>query len=157
MVQDGLAGIHNRDISKETLMANTHSSIATDSAAELRKLVGDDATADFEADPKFVDSNPTETASSENVEVQREADDVEDSEEEDDDELDEEDEDEEDEDDDVEDDELDEEDDDEDEDDEDDDEDDIEEGVDEDDLDDDDMDTDEVADPALRRKILVRA
>jgi hypothetical protein len=155
MVQDGLAGIHNRDISKETLMANTHSSIATDSAAELRKLVGDDATADFEADPKFVDSNPTETASSENVEVQREADDVEDSEEEDDDEFDEEDE--EDEDDDVEDDELDEEDDDEDEDDEDDDEDDIEEGVDEDDLDDDDMDTDEVADPALRRKILVRA
>jgi hypothetical protein len=155
MVQDGLAGIHNRDISKETLMANTHSSIATDSAAELRKLVGDDATADFEADPKFVDSNPTETASSENVEVQREADDVEDSEEEDDDELDEEDE--EDEDDDVEDDELDEEDDDEDEDDEDDDEDDIEEGVDEDNLDDDDMDTDEVADPALRRKILVRA
>jgi hypothetical protein len=155
MVQDGLAGIHNRDISKETLMANTHSSIATDSAAELRKLVGDDATADFEADPKFVDSNPTETASSENVEVQREADDVEDSEEEDDDEFDEEDE--EDEDDDVEDDELDEEDDDEDEDDEDDDEDDIEEGVDEDNLDDDDMDTDEVADPALRRKILVRA
>jgi hypothetical protein len=115
-------------------MTSTHSSIATDSETDLRKVVGDDATADFEADPKFVDSNPAEGVSSENVEVQRDTDDVEDSDEEDD-ELDEEDEDEED-----------------------DDEDDVDEGVDEDDLDeDDDMDTDEVADPALHKRVLISA
>ncbi len=56
--------------------------IATDSAEELKKLVGDDATATFENDPKFVGSDPASTASSENVEVQRDTDDVEDSEEE---------------------------------------------------------------------------
>lgn len=44
---------------------------ATDSAAELHKLIGDDATATFESDPTFVESNPTSSASSENLEEQR--------------------------------------------------------------------------------------
>ena len=44
---------------------------ATDSAAELHKLIGDDATATFENDPTFVESNPTSSASSENLEEQR--------------------------------------------------------------------------------------
>jgi hypothetical protein len=44
---------------------------ATDSANELRPILGDDATATFENDPNFIDSNPTESASSENVEEQR--------------------------------------------------------------------------------------
>jgi len=63
-------------------MAAIKSSIAPDSAEELHDLVGDDATATFESDPKFIDSDSTGTASSENVEVQRDTDDVEDSEEE---------------------------------------------------------------------------
>jgi hypothetical protein len=75
---------------------------ATDSATELHDLIGDDATATFESDPKFIGANPTSTASSENVEEQRDTDDVEDEDddlEDDDDELeDDEDEDEEDED-----------------------------------------------------------
>jgi len=50
----------------------------TNSADSLRELVGDDATATFEDDPTFVESNPTEGAGSENVEVQRDMDDVED-------------------------------------------------------------------------------
>ena len=71
------------------------SEIATDSAKTLRKLTGDDATATFEDDPKFVESNPTGNASSENVEVQRDTDDLDDSdeEEEDDEDIDEDDED----------------------------------------------------------------
>jgi hypothetical protein len=52
---------------------------ATDSARDLRNLVGDDVTADFESDPKFVDSNPTADASSENLAVLRDTDDEEDS------------------------------------------------------------------------------
>ncbi len=104
--------------------------IATDSARELHNRIGDDATATFESDPNFVNSNPTGNASTENVTVQRDTDDTEDSDdEEDDEETDEEDEEE----------EIDEDED------EDDDEDDIDPGVDEDDLDDDDMDTDQVA------------
>jgi hypothetical protein len=54
----------------------------TDSADSLRELVGEDATATFEDDPTFVESNPTEGASSENVEVQRDTDDLADSDEE---------------------------------------------------------------------------
>ena len=75
---------------------------ATDSARDLRNLVHDDATADFESDPKFVDSDPAATASSENLAVLRDTDDEEDSddeledEEEDEDDLDDEDDDEED-------------------------------------------------------------
>jgi hypothetical protein len=70
-------------------MAVTKTPIAPDSAAELHGLIGDDATATFESDPKFIDSDPTDNASSENIEVQRDTDDTEDSEEE----IDEEDED----------------------------------------------------------------
>ena len=64
---------------------------ATDSARDLRNLVGDDATADFESDPKFVDSNPTADASSENLAVLRDTDDEEESDDELEDEEDEED------------------------------------------------------------------
>ncbi len=71
---------------------------ATDSARDLRNLVHDDVTADFEDDPKFADSNPTANASSENLAVMRDTDDDEDSddelEEDDEDELDDEDDDE---------------------------------------------------------------
>jgi hypothetical protein len=152
--------------------------IATDSAAELHEIVGDDSTATFEDDPKFIDSDPTGTASSENVEVQRDTDDTEDSEEE----IDEEDDELEDEDDDLEEEEDDELADDEKDAgdlataatleasgltsvrvdaakaaDEDDDAGDVDPGVDEDALDDDDLDTDRVADAALRMSALVAA
>jgi hypothetical protein len=77
-------------------MAANKIPVATDSAEELRGLIGDDATATFESDPKFVESNPTESASSENIAL-RDTDDTEESEEEDDeldeDELDDDDED----------------------------------------------------------------
>jgi len=52
---------------------------ATDSARDLRNLVHDDATAEFETDPKFIDSNPTADASSENLAVLRDTDDEEES------------------------------------------------------------------------------
>ena len=55
---------------------------ATDSARDLHNLVHDDVTADFENDPKFVDSNPTATASSENLAAMRDTDDEEESEDE---------------------------------------------------------------------------
>jgi hypothetical protein len=74
---------------------------ATDSARDLRNLVHDDVTADFEDDPKFVDSNPTADASSENLAALRDTDDeeesddeLEDEEDDDEDEVDEDDEDE---------------------------------------------------------------
>jgi hypothetical protein len=60
-------------------MSNKNPMPATDSARDLRNLVHDDATADFETDPKFVDSDPTENASSENLAVLRDTDDEEDS------------------------------------------------------------------------------
>ncbi len=63
-------------------MTKTHSSIATDSAELLHKAVGDDTTATFESDPKFIESNPTAHASSEGALVLRDTDDVADSEEE---------------------------------------------------------------------------
>ena len=63
-------------------MAADKSPIATDSAAELHDLIGDDATATFESDPNFVDSNATESASSDHIAL-RDTDDTEDSEEED--------------------------------------------------------------------------
>jgi len=63
-------------------MARTHSSIATDSAAELERLIGEDATSTFENDPGFVAARPTATASSDNIAVQRDTDDLEDSNEE---------------------------------------------------------------------------
>jgi hypothetical protein len=64
-------------------MARTHSSIATDSEAELRRLIGDDATATFEEDPRFVDSNPAAGASSGNLAVQGNLEDSEDEDEDD--------------------------------------------------------------------------
>ena len=63
-------------------MLHMKSTPATDSARELRNLIGDDATAEFENDPNFVDSDPTASASSENLAVQRDTDDTEDSDEE---------------------------------------------------------------------------
>ena len=60
-------------------MATTKPLPATDSAEDLRRLTGDDATATFESDANFVDSNPGGEGSSENVEEQRDTDDVEDS------------------------------------------------------------------------------
>ncbi|MBW4039158.1 MAG: hypothetical protein HIU91_09840 [Acidobacteria bacterium] len=63
-------------------MAATETRIAPDSATELHDLIGDDATATFESDPKFIDSDPTEGASSSNIAVQRDTDDLEDSDEE---------------------------------------------------------------------------
>lgn len=70
---------------------------ATDSARELQNLVHDDVTADFENDPKFIDSNPAVNASSENLAVMRDTEDEEESddelEDEDDDELEDDDED----------------------------------------------------------------
>lgn len=73
-------------------MASTKTRIAPDSARDLHELIGDDATATFESDPKFLDSDPTESASSGNVAVQRDTDDLEDSDEEDREELEDEDE-----------------------------------------------------------------
>ena len=86
-------------------MAEKKIPIATDSAAELRGLIGDDASATFESDPNFVNSNPTANASSEHIEL-RDTDDTEDSEEEEDEEGSEDDEDEDDEDEDDDDDEF---------------------------------------------------
>ena len=68
---------------------------ATDSARDLHDLVGDDATAEFENDPKFEDTDPAASASSESLAVMRDTDDEEES----DDELEDEEDDEEDEDD----------------------------------------------------------
>lgn len=63
-------------------MTKTHRTIATDSEVALHDVIGDDATATFEADPKFEESNPGAEGSSANVEEQRETDDSEDSDEE---------------------------------------------------------------------------
>ena len=62
-------------------MAANKTPIATDSAVELRELIGDDASATFESDPNFVNSNPTADASSDHLEL-RDTDDMEDSDEE---------------------------------------------------------------------------
>lgn len=50
-------------------MAPNHDLPATDSAAVLHELVGDDATAAFENDPTFIDGNPGATSSSENLQT----------------------------------------------------------------------------------------
>lgn len=57
-------------------MATNQNLPATDSAAELHKLIGDDATATFENDPKFVDSDPTASGSSENLQTRADRTDV---------------------------------------------------------------------------------
>ena len=63
-------------------MTKTHSSIATDSEEDLRRVIGEDSTATFESDTNFIASDPTANASTESVVVQRDTDDTEDSEEE---------------------------------------------------------------------------
>lgn len=68
-------------------MAEMQTSLAPDNATELREVIGDDATATFESDPKFIDSDwdryaSAGNASAGNVAVQRDTDDTEDSEEE---------------------------------------------------------------------------
>jgi hypothetical protein len=63
-------------------MTKTHRTIATDSELALHSVIGDDASATLENDPKFVDANPGATGSSENVEEQRDTDDTADSDEE---------------------------------------------------------------------------
>lgn len=67
-------------------MPATSTRIAPDSSKQLHDLIGDDATATFESDPKFIGSNPTESASSANIAL-RDTDDTEDSSEEEEDEL----------------------------------------------------------------------
>jgi hypothetical protein len=62
-------------------MAANTTPVASDSTAELRDLIGDDASATFESDPNFIDSNPGNNASSEHLTL-RDTDDTEDSEEE---------------------------------------------------------------------------
>ncbi len=57
-------------------MATNQDLPATDSAAVLHELVGDDATAAFENDPKFSDSNPAVTGSSENLQTRTDRRDV---------------------------------------------------------------------------------
>lgn len=52
-------------------MPSTNPIPATDSANELRPILGDDATATFEDDPNFVNSNPGENGSSENEQEQK--------------------------------------------------------------------------------------
>ena len=49
---------------------------ATDSAAALHELIGQDSTATFENDPKFVDSDPTVDASSENLQTRADRQDI---------------------------------------------------------------------------------
>jgi hypothetical protein len=83
-------------------MATTKHPISSDCATTLRGIIGNDASATFESDPSFVDSNAGANGSSNHVTL-RDTDDIEDSEEEedeaseDDDEEDEEDEEEDDE------------------------------------------------------------
>lgn len=62
-------------------MATTKNLISTDSGATLRELIGDDASATFESDPNFIDSDGGASGSSNHV-MLRDTDDTEDSEEE---------------------------------------------------------------------------
>jgi hypothetical protein len=52
-------------------MATKQDLPATDSAAVLHDLIGDDATAVFESDPKFIDGTPAEDSTSENLQVRK--------------------------------------------------------------------------------------
>jgi hypothetical protein len=62
-------------------MATTKNPISTDSDATLRDLIGDDASATFESDPNFIDSDAGASGSSNHVTL-RDTDDTADSEEE---------------------------------------------------------------------------
>lgn len=64
-------------------MATPKTFPATDSPSDLRPLVGDDATAEFENDPTFTDSNPGAGGSSENSLQARDTDDLDEEEEDD--------------------------------------------------------------------------
>jgi hypothetical protein len=75
-------------------MATTKNVISADSGATLRDLIGDDATATFESDPNFIDSDGSASGSSNHVTL-RDTDDTEDSEEEEDEAFEDDDEDEE--------------------------------------------------------------
>ncbi len=56
------------------MASDTHKEMpATDSAKELHDLIGDDATATFESDPKFLEPTPGSEGSSENIEEQKAA------------------------------------------------------------------------------------
>jgi hypothetical protein len=57
-------------------MATNQDLPATDSAAVLHKLVGDDATAAFESDPTFIDSNPGDDSSSNNLQTRADREDI---------------------------------------------------------------------------------
>jgi hypothetical protein len=57
-------------------MATNQDLPATDSAAVLHKLVGDDATAAFESDPTFIDSNPGDASSSNNLQTRADRNDI---------------------------------------------------------------------------------
>ncbi len=57
-------------------MATNQDLPVTDSAAVLHELVGDDATASFENDPKFSDGNPTAGGSSENLQTRGDRQDI---------------------------------------------------------------------------------
>ena len=66
-------------------MALSQNAPATDSAAELNEIIGSDSTATFENDPKFIDSDPAATGSSENLNAAKADPEEEDDDEEDDD------------------------------------------------------------------------
>ncbi len=57
-------------------MATNQNLPATDSAATLHELIGDDSTATFESDPKFVDSTPGADSSSENLQTREDRQDI---------------------------------------------------------------------------------
>lgn len=63
-------------------MAAIKTPFVLDSTAELRDVIGNNATATIENDPKFIDSDSTDFAVSENIVAARDTDDTEDSEEE---------------------------------------------------------------------------
>lgn len=57
-------------------MAMNRNLPASDSAATLHELIGEDSTATFENDPKFIDSTPAADASSENLQMRRDREDI---------------------------------------------------------------------------------
>lgn len=63
-------------------MAAIKTPFVLDSAAELRDVIGNDATATIENGPKFIDSDSPDFAAGENIMAARDTDDTEDSEEE---------------------------------------------------------------------------
>lgn len=64
------------DPPQEIEMATNQNLPATDSAAELHKLIGEDSTATFESDPRFAESTPGADASSENLQTREDRNDI---------------------------------------------------------------------------------